>query len=109
MTRAKALVEDARGEDKEVERSLTLVETAFEGLGYPYWTARARLDRAGWLARHARHAEAASLAGEAAVTFQQVGAAPMVALARAIVEPDTVQKGGRGGREADQPQLSSAE
>ena len=59
-------------------------EAVFRELGYPYWAARAQLDRAEWLAGQGRVEEAERLAGEAAATFEVVGAVPMVARAAAV-------------------------
>ena len=60
----------------------------------PYWTARAQLDRAEWLARQGRLDKSASLAGEAAATFEAVGAAAMLARARVLLEPEMVRNPG---------------
>ena len=38
-----------RGEDTTVEENLIAAESMFRELGYPYWVARAQLDRAEWL------------------------------------------------------------
>ena len=57
VTCAKALVAIARGREAGVEDRLIDTETAFRGLGYPIWLARAQLDRAEWLARQGRRAE----------------------------------------------------
>jgi hypothetical protein len=61
-------------------------ETAFRSLGYPIWVARAQLDRAEWLARQDRLDESARLAAEAAASFENVGAVPMLARARDLFE-----------------------
>jgi class 3 adenylate cyclase/tetratricopeptide (TPR) repeat protein len=90
VRRTESLVAIARGDDKDVEEGLASAEAKFRELGYPYWTARAQLDRAAWLARQARHDESAVLAGEAATIFVAVGAAPMLARARALLETDDV-------------------
>jgi len=98
-TRARALVASARGEDEAVEDDLVAAETVFRDLGYPYWTARAQLDRAEWLAGRDRLDESARLAREAAATFEMVGAAPVLARARALVEPGmTHEPGADAGR-----------
>src|SRR5208283_3282009 len=86
VTRAKALVDSARGEDDVVDENLANAEATFRDLGYPYWTARAQLDRAEWLARQNRLDESTSLAAKAAVTFETIGAAPMLARARSLLE-----------------------
>ena len=86
VTRARALIAAARGEDDDVEKELVAAQATFRELGYPYWTARAQLDRAEWLARQDRIDEAARLAREAAETFDSVGAAPMLARALAVLE-----------------------
>ncbi len=85
LRRAKALVACARGEDEEVEEHLDAAETRFRELGYPYWTARAQLERAEWLARKERSGESAKLAREAASTFEQMGTAPMGGRTRALL------------------------
>jgi len=86
VTRALALVAHARGEGEAVEENLVAVEMTFRDLGYPYWTARAQLDRAQWLADQGRLDESARLAAEAAATFDGIGATPMLARARALLE-----------------------
>ena len=68
-----------------------LAAEEFRLLSYPYWTARAQLDLAEWLAVHDMLDESARLAAEAAATFEKVGAAPMLVRARALLEPDMVR------------------
>ena len=87
LTRGVALVAGARGENDGVEEDLLAAEREFGELGYPYWTARTQLDRAEWLARQGRLESRRGSPNEAAATFQQIGAAPMVARARALLEP----------------------
>ena len=82
--RGRALLAAVEGRDEEVEADLVVVEASFRELGYPYWTARAQLDRAEWLARQGRAEEADRLADEAAETFERVGAVPVLLRARAI-------------------------
>jgi class 3 adenylate cyclase/tetratricopeptide (TPR) repeat protein len=82
----------ARGRGSEdVEEGLSAAEAIFRGLGYPYWTARTQLDRAEWLAGEERFGESVRLAGEAAAVFETVGVAPMLARARALLDPAGVQ------------------
>ena len=100
VTRARALVARAEGEDEAIEDNLVAAETAFRDLGYPYWTARAQLDRAEWLAHTGRPEEAATLATQAAATFETVGATPMLARARALFEPEMVRTPGADGERA---------
>jgi len=90
----------AGGEDESVEENLVAAEAAFRDLGYPYWTARAQLDRAEWLAHAGRLEEAAALATQAAATFETVGAAPRLARARALLEPEMVRNPGAYGERA---------
>ena len=45
VSRAKALVASARGENESVEENFAAAEALFRDLGYPYWRARAQLDR----------------------------------------------------------------
>jgi hypothetical protein len=73
VIRANALVGGARGDDESVEENLVAAEAAFRELGYPYWMARAQLNRAEWLAHEGRLDESAELAVEAAATFEKVG------------------------------------
>ncbi len=95
VIRADALIASARGEEEAVEENLAVAEAMFRDLGYPYWTARAQLDRAGWLARQNRLDESTKLATEAAVIFEAIGAATMLARALAIVEPE-IARSARG-------------
>lgn len=88
VVRARALITAARGEDDDVEQDLAGVEATLRELGYPYWTARAQLDRAEWLAGQDRPDESARLAEKAAATFETIGSAPMLARARACVAPE---------------------
>ena len=88
VTRAKALVARERGEDDHVAENLLAAEAAFRDLGYPYWTARVQVDRAEWLARRRRLDESAGVASGAAATFEAIGAAPMLARARALLEQE---------------------
>jgi class 3 adenylate cyclase/tetratricopeptide (TPR) repeat protein len=91
VRRARALLEAARGDDGGVQDGLSVAAEEFHILSYPYWTARAQLDLAEWLARHDMLAESAKLAGEAAATFERVGTAPMVSRATALLEPAAVE------------------
>ncbi|MFZ0173842.1 MAG: adenylate/guanylate cyclase domain-containing protein [Acidimicrobiales bacterium] len=96
ITRSKALVTSARGENETVEEHLTAVEEAFAELGYPYWTARAQLDRAEWLARQGRVEESTVLAAKAAAAFEAIGAAPMLLRASLLAQPDLSRSGQDG-------------
>ena len=69
-----------------MEDDLIAAKTAFRSLGYPIWVARTQLDRADWLARQDRLDESARLAAEAAASFENVGAVPMLARARGLFE-----------------------
>jgi plasmid stabilization system protein ParE len=92
-----------------VEENLTAAESRFQELGYPYWTARAQLDLAEWLARQDRLDESARLATEAAVAFETLGAAPMLARARALLDLEMVRKPGADDERAvaqSRPSLS---
>ena len=110
LKRARALVARARGEDEAVEDNLVGAEALFRDLGYPYWTARAQLDRADWLASAGRPEEAVTLATQAAATFERVGVYPMLARAKAFLEPETVRTlAVEGGRAVVQSSPSSSE
>ncbi len=99
VTRYRALIAAAKGNDEDVEEGLEASETTFRELGYPYWGARARLDRAEWLARQERLDESAGLAAGAAATFETIGAVPMLARARAVLESvDGLRSRARGRR-----------
>ena len=84
VLRARALLAASRGDDDTVEKDLVAVEEKLRELGYPYWMARAQLDRAEFLAGRDRHDEAAALAGEAAMTFERLGTTPMLVRAQAV-------------------------
>ncbi len=100
VTRTRALVARAHNEDEAVEDNLTAAEAMFRDLGYPYWVARAQLDRAEWLAEKGRRGESARLANEAGATFEAIGAAPMLVRARALLEPKMVPNLGADGERA---------
>jgi len=100
VTHANARVADLRGEDTDVEENLIAAESLFRELGYAYWVARAQLDRAEWLARRHRSYESAKLAHEAAATFEAVGAAPMLARARTLLELEMVRSPSADGERA---------
>jgi hypothetical protein len=85
------LIASVRGEDEAAEESFVVAESAFSDLDYPYWMARTQLDRAEWLALHQRLDESAKLADEASTTFETMGVLPMLARARALVDPDVVR------------------
>lgn len=91
VTRAMGLIASVRGEDEAAEESFVVAESAFSDLDYPYWMARTQLDRAEWLALHQRLDESAKLADEASTTFETMGVLPMLARARALVDPDVVR------------------
>jgi class 3 adenylate cyclase/tetratricopeptide (TPR) repeat protein len=98
--RARGLLAAAEGRDEEVEGELLAAEAAFRELGYPYFTARARLDRAEWLDRSGRAADAEEVGREAATTFERLGATPMVARARALFERDRAETSSPAGSPA---------
>jgi hypothetical protein len=85
-----------------VEDDLIAAKTAFRSLGYPIWVARTQLDRADWLARQDRLDESARLAAEAAASFENVGAVPMLARARGLFEAQV-----SGSFSGSEPQTSS--
>jgi class 3 adenylate cyclase/tetratricopeptide (TPR) repeat protein len=87
ILRARSLLKAASGIDEGVEEGLVSAEKAFFDMGYPYWTARAQLDQAEWLARKDQTSEAHGRASLAAVTFEQLGTRPMLSRARALLEP----------------------
>ncbi|MHB1510151.1 MAG: hypothetical protein ACYCST_11885 [Acidimicrobiales bacterium] len=55
-------------------------------LHYPYFLARTQLDRAKWLAGRDRADESHELGEQTARTFEEVGAAPMLARAQRLLE-----------------------
>ena len=100
VKRYQALLAAARDNDDDVEEGLVASETSFRDLGYPYWVARAQLDRAEWLARLDRLDESAELAADAAATFERVGATPMLARAQVLIAVEIVRKPGAEGERA---------
>ena len=64
----------ATGDQVEADRLFGLANDGLAALGYPYWLARARLDRAEWLVSIDRHSEAAEFAGRALATFDELAA-----------------------------------
>ena len=100
IRRARALLGAARGEYEDGEDGLLAAEATFRDLGYPYWTARAQLDLAEWLARQGRTTEALARAGEAAATFAQLGAEPMLIRARGLLDAGEVAPVGGAGSPA---------
>jgi hypothetical protein len=109
LHRARALVSAARGDTGGVQAGLEAAEESFRDLNYRYWTARVQLDLAGWLARQGRLDESERLATEAAAAFETLGAAPMLAHARALLEPEMVRNPGADDERAvaqSRPSLS---
>ena len=86
LRRARALLEARRGDEGGVEDGLLAAAEDFRLLNSPYWTARTQLDLAEWLALHDMLDESTRLAAEAGSTFEEVGAAPMLVRARALLE-----------------------
>ena len=79
------LLAAARGEHDVVEAHLTDAVARFRALGYPYWLARAQTDLAAWLHDQNRASEASPLCEEAVATLERLGAAPVLAQARALL------------------------
>jgi class 3 adenylate cyclase/tetratricopeptide (TPR) repeat protein len=94
VVRSGALIAAAKGDNTAVEKDLTATESMFRELAYPYWTARAQLDRAAWLFSHDRIVDATQVAAQAAGTFENLGAAPM--LVRALALQETLEHGATG-------------
>ncbi len=88
VARCRSLIAAARGNDEVVQEGLTASEASFRELGYPYWVARAQLERAEWLTGQDRRDESATLASQAATTFERVDATPMLVRARALLEAE---------------------
>ncbi len=85
LARARGLIAAARGEDDAVEEDLLAAEAALCDLGYPYWLARAQLDRAEWLSHQGRLDESTRLAREASATLDAIGAAPTLVRQRVLI------------------------
>ena len=100
IRRNRSLLAAARGDDKVVEAGLLAAEKGFRILNYPYWAARTQLDLAEWLAHQGRASEAAACGGEAAATFESLGAQPMLARARTLLEVEIVRNPGADGERA---------
>ena len=90
VLRARSLLSAARGEDGGVEKGLLAAEQGLRDLGYPLWAARCQLDLADWFGRQGRTDEAEARAREAAATFEQLGARPLLERARSLFAPDRV-------------------
>jgi tetratricopeptide (TPR) repeat protein len=73
LARLRGLSAAGRKEYREAESLLARAADGFEKLGYPYWQARAQLDRARTLAALG-DGGTASLSAAAAATFQELGA-----------------------------------
>jgi hypothetical protein len=86
VIRARALIAASKADNDGVEERLASAEATFSDLGYPYWTARAKLDRAEWLHSQQRSGEAVVLATDAGATFEMLGAEPMRTRARRLLE-----------------------
>jgi class 3 adenylate cyclase/tetratricopeptide (TPR) repeat protein len=102
VARGRALVARGRADGDGVEENLVEAEAGFRELGYPYWTARAQLERAEWLVERDRFSDARDLAAEAATAFEAVGVPPMLARARALADdvvrfPQVVSRVGATG------------
>jgi class 3 adenylate cyclase/tetratricopeptide (TPR) repeat protein len=82
LTRARALVDAARGGHSIVEAELTDAIERFRALPAPYWTAVTQTDLAGWLIERGRADEASGLLDEAVATLQPLGAAPALGRVR---------------------------
>jgi tetratricopeptide (TPR) repeat protein len=105
VIRAGAIIAAAREDGENVEANFIAAESRFRDLGYPYWTARSQLDRAEWLARQDRRDESVRLATEAGVVFSMIGAAPMLARSRGLLETETVPD---PGTDAERPVARSS-
>jgi hypothetical protein len=73
----------ARGDEESATRGFAEAQAALDALGYRYWSARCRLDRAEWLVERDRPA-AVLLAEEAAVVFEELSAPHWARRARAL-------------------------
>jgi class 3 adenylate cyclase/tetratricopeptide (TPR) repeat protein len=66
----------ARGAADGVAEGFAEAERILADLGYPYWSALAQLDHAGWLADTGRAADGEPLLAAAEEAFSRLGAAP---------------------------------
>ncbi len=87
LARAQALLASARGESDGVENGLRAATDGLAALDYPYWLARAQVDLAAWLIENGRRDEAVPLIDEATAALQRLGAEPLLARARGLLEP----------------------
>lgn len=90
VLRRHAVLAVARDRDVGGEADLMATGTVFRGLSYPIWLARVQLERAERLARQGRPVASGRLAEQAAAGFETVGAVPMLARARTLLESQAV-------------------
>jgi class 3 adenylate cyclase/tetratricopeptide (TPR) repeat protein len=72
----RGLRDAALGRHDTVEADLNTAVRLLEGLGYPYWLARAQADLAHWLISQDRRDDAEPLLAAAGETFTRLGAQP---------------------------------
>ncbi len=70
------------GRHNEVADHLREAADLFDGMHMPFWAAIARTEHGEWLAEQGRTDEARDLLARAAATFEELGAAPMLARVR---------------------------
>jgi class 3 adenylate cyclase/tetratricopeptide (TPR) repeat protein len=82
MARGRALLALERGEAAGAEQEIRAAVDGFNGLGYPYWLARARSELAGCLAAQQRGGEARVVMRQAIAELEGLGARPALDRAR---------------------------
>jgi hypothetical protein len=88
IARLAARVAAAEGRHAEVADQARIAVDLFDSMHMPFWGAVARLEHGEWLSARGRDDEAEHLLEHAAVTFTELGAAPMLARAQASMRSD---------------------
>jgi tetratricopeptide (TPR) repeat protein len=84
LSRARARLGAARGEDGGVETGFQAAITGFQELGYPFELARAQTDLAAWLIERGRGSEATETLDAAAAALGELGAEPLLRRVREL-------------------------
>jgi tetratricopeptide (TPR) repeat protein len=87
LSRGRGLTAVVRSDWTLADSELSRAAESFDELGFTFWLARARVERAGTLLRLDRAAQAGALLRQAVDALSALGARPALELARAAGEP----------------------